>query len=398
MSKRLSFLAGAPRISTDPSAEMAGPRSRVLGLIKGFESLGWEVNPFIVGDRVPRKWTGKGSGQAVSKGPLRTLAVDFVRLGLGLLNSWRSWQELGDRTEWVFEYNATLQALGWLFQRNGRIWVFQTEALMYIEAKQERKALILDGVAKQIELWAYRRCDVLACISETLRDILIQELDIPAEKIVLVPNGVDIDAINPKLHSPKRLYEDFTVGFVGSLYSWAGLDLLLKALYELRQEGYSIALSIVGDGVMRAEWEQLATDLNLLDCVSFVGQVSWQEVPQYISGFDIGFSGQIAIQDQKMYLSPMKLYEYMAMGKPVLASAFEDAERLIEPRKTGFLFEPGSKSDLKRALVESLECKATLVEMGRAARQEIERNHSWTARVNDLITGVEQVLSKRTMT
>ncbi|MEO0936510.1 MAG: glycosyltransferase WbuB, partial [Cyanobacteria bacterium J06641_2] len=74
MPLRLGFLAAAPRISTHPDAEMSGPRSRILGLIQGFKSSGWEVETFIVGDRVPQNWSAKGSGEAISKGFFRTLA------------------------------------------------------------------------------------------------------------------------------------------------------------------------------------------------------------------------------------------------------------------------------------------------------------------------------------
>jgi glycosyltransferase involved in cell wall biosynthesis len=395
MKKRLGFLAGGPRISTHPDAEMSGPRSRVLGLIKGFEAIGWEVDPFIVGDRVPQDWSAKGSGQLISQSFLRTLAVDIVRIVLGLINTWESWRELRKKVDWVYEYNATLQALGWVFKRNNRVWIFQTEALLFYEAKAERKALVLDRLAKWIELWAYRECDVLACVSKTLKEILVEDFNIPSGKIVLLPNGVDIDFINPELHQAKRLFENFTVGFVGSLYSWCGLDLLLEALADIRCSGLDISLVVVGDGVMKDIWEKKASELGLSNHVAFVGRVTWQEVPQYIAGFDIGYSGQVEIQNGKMYLSPMKLYEYMAMAKPVIASAFEDAQRLVRPEETGFLFQPSDKVDLKNCLAKAFANQEKLPEMGALARKEIEGSHSWKSRVEALIEGVDQVLSQK---
>jgi glycosyltransferase involved in cell wall biosynthesis len=392
MQKRLGFLAAAPRISTHPDAEMSGPRSRVLGLISGFNELGWEVDRFIVGDRVPKKWSAKGSGQIVSSSFLRTFAVDLTRLGLGLFNSWRSYQELKNKVDWVYEYTATLQCLGWIFQRQGIPWILQTEALLFYEAKAERKALILDKLARWMEIRAYQQCDVLACVSDTLKEILVNEYQVSPEKIVLVPNGVDVDFINPKLHTPKRVFSGFTVCFVGSLYAWAGLDILFEAIYELRNQGVDISLVIVGDGVMKSTWEEQVIQLKLTENIAFIGRLSWQEVPQYIASCDIGFSGQIQLQMGKMYLSPMKLYEYMAMAKPVIASAFEDAQRLVCEGKTGFLFEPGNKNDLKRALMQAFNHQEELPEMGQLARKEIEANHSWSARVTALIEGSNKVI------
>ena len=397
MPPRLGFLAAAPRISTHPDAEMSGPRSRVLGIIKGFETLNWEVKKFIVGDRVPQNWSAKGSGQAISKGFLRTLAVDLVRLMLGMINSWKSWRELRNQVDFVYEYAATLQCLGWIFQRHGIPWVLQVEALLFYEAKAERKALVLDGIAKWMEIKAYKQCDILACVSETLKDILVNDYDIESEKIILVNNGVDTDFLNPNLYEAKRIFPDFTIGFVGSLYAWSGLNLLLESIAELRNTGLDISLVVVGDGAMKSTWENLAQELNITPNVAFIGRVSWQEVPQYIAGFDIGYSGQVQLQMGQMYLSPMKLYEYMSMSKPVVASAFEDAKRLIDDGKTGFLFQPGNKDDLKRALLSAFEQRDKFSQMGQLARTEIVNHHSWTSRVQGLVEGIAQISAKRSL-
>lgn len=393
--KTLGFIAGAPRISTNPNAEMSGPRSRVLGLIQGFESQGWSVETFIVGDRSPQKWSAKGSGAAISRGFMRTLAIDLVRLGLGVYNSWRSWREIGNKVDWVFEYAATLQCLGWIFQRHGVLWILQVEALLYYEAKAERKALILDGIAKRLELWSYRQCDVIACVSATLKEILVTEIGIDPHKIVLVPNGVDIQFLDPQLHQPKRLFSGFTIGFVGSLYRWAGLGLLLEAIAELKITGYDLSLIVVGDGEMKSTWSAQAQALGLAQQVEFVGRVPWQDVPQYIAGCDVGYSGQIQLQMGKMYLSPMKLYEYMSMAKPVVASAFEDATRLVTEGETGFLFEPGDKQTLKQALIAAYAAQDRLSLMGQQARKQIETEHSWANRVEHLLTETEAILKAK---
>jgi glycosyltransferase involved in cell wall biosynthesis len=392
--KRLGFLAAAPRISTHPDAEMSGPRSRILGIMSGLKQQGWQIYPFIVGDRVPRQWSAKGSGAAISRGWVKTLAVDLMRLVLGVQNTWKSWQELHTQVDWVYEYAATLQCLGWFFQWRGVPWILQAEALLFYEAKVERKALVLGTLARWIEIGAYRQCDVLACVSETLRDILVEDFDISPEKIVLVPNGVDIQFINPENHHTQRIFPKFTIGFVGSLYAWAGLDLLIESIADLRAEGLDISLVVIGDGEMKAHWEQQVKALDLTEHVTFLGRLRWQEIPPYIAGFDIGFSGQVQLQMGKMYLSPMKLYEYMAMAKPVVASNFEDARRLIDEGRTGFLFESGNKAALKQALIRAFNQQEQLPEMGKLARQEIELNHSWSARMEVLVNEASQILKQ----
>jgi len=303
------------------------------------------------------------------------------------------WQELGRQVDWVYERFAVLQALGWTFQRSGIPWILETSGPFFHEAKVDRKAIVLDKLARSMEKWAYQQCDVLICVSEALREFLVEQLDISARKILVVPNGVDLAFFDPERHPPKRLFQGCTIGYVGGLISWQGIDLLLEVVSELRSQGFDLSVTIVGDGLARAEWEFLARKLGIASHVAFVGQISGTDVPQYIAGFDVGYSGQRKSMIGTMYHSPLKLYEYMAMAKPVVAASFEDARRVIDDRKTGFLFEPEKKDDLKRALVEVCSARSRLHEFGAKARERVITNHSWTARVSSMISQIERILS-----
>lgn len=393
MKRYIGYLSGAPRVSTDPEAEASGPRAHVLGVMRAFEALGWDVKPFIMGDRVPRKWVTKGSEQAVSSGFFRTLAVDLVRLAMSAVNAHRVWQELGGQVDFVYERFAALQAIGQPFKRHGVPWILETSGLFYKEAKSERKSLVLSGLARRLEVQSYRECDVLICVSNALKESVVREAGVQEGKILVVPNGVDTEFFNPDNYPSKRLFEGFTVGFVGNLAVWQGLNLILKVLSTLREEeGVQINLVVVGDGLMRKDWEALAHSLGLSSQVCFLGQVARTEIPSLIAGFDVGYSGHLDIKGSKVYHSPLKLYEYMAMGKPVVASAVEDARVLICEGKTGFLFQPGDMEGVKQALVRAYEAREQLSEIGHRARKEVVANHSWIARTQTMIEGVEQIL------
>jgi glycosyltransferase involved in cell wall biosynthesis len=149
---------------------------------------------------------------------------------------------------------------------------------------------------------------------------------------------------------------------------------------------------VVGDGSTRAEWETQAQALDLASNVRFVGRIPRDEVPHYIAGFDIGYAGQVLPAIGQMYLSPLKLFEYMAMAKPVIASDFEDARRVTCNGEIGFLFRGGDKEDLKRKLLRAYHCADQLPEIGYNAREEVVAHHSWTARVQTLIDFVQQRL------
>lgn len=394
LAHRLGYLSAAPRASTRPDAEAGGPRSHMLGVMGAFEALQWQVKPFIVGDRVPRSWVSSGSERAVTGGFFRTLISDLVRLNMGIINARRAWRELGQQVDWVYERRAALQALGWIFKRHGIPWILETNSPLFYESKADRKNVVLTRLEKWLEIKAYQECDILICITEALKEIIVCEANIPPEKVIVLPNGVNTSVFNPEPHQQRRIFDNFTIGFVGNLYAWQGLEELLEALHDLLKDGLDLSLVVVGDGQMRTKWESKAQKLGLSNNVKFVGQVPWNEVPSYIAGFDVGYSGHVKLQIGKMYHSPLKIYEYMAMGKPVLASAFEDAQRVLREGETGFLFQAGDMQDLKSALVRAYKSQAVLKEMGRQAREEILLNHSWIARVQTLIPIVDQILSE----
>lgn len=390
--RKIGFLSAAPRVSTHPDAEADGPRSHILGVIHAFEALGWEVERFVVGDRVPPSLV-QNSERALIAHQSQRLVADVARILFGALNARRAWRELGPGIDWVYERFATLQSLGWIFQQHGIPWVLETNGPFFYEAKDDRNSLVLTKLARRRECEAYHRCDALIAVSSALKHVLVQELEINPAKIVVVPNGVDLRVFNPCHHAPRRFFAEFTVGFVGSLIHWQGIDLLIRATAMLCEEGVPLCIVVVGDGPYRQQWEELAQSIGLGDRVRFIGHVPWSEVPTYIAGFDIGFSGQIPTQLGIMYHSPLKLYEYMAMQKPVLASAFDDARVLVDGKGTGFLFQPGNVMDLAHALRQAYKARQGLPLMGRIAREEVVARHSWEDRVGFMISEVNRILA-----
>jgi glycosyltransferase involved in cell wall biosynthesis len=389
MKRRLGFLSGGPLISTRPDAKTIAARAHILGLIRAFERLGWEVEPFIVGDRVPRRLVTVSPKQSTMRRFLLALAADLILPVLGVTNAQRAWRELGERVDCVYERYYPFNAMGWAFKRRGVPWILETNVPFFYEAQANKTNVMLSGLAGRLEIATYKKCDVLVCVSETLKEIVVRKAGIPSEKIVVIPNGVDTTVFNPETCEPKRIFDEFTVGYVGGVHPRQGLEPLIEALSELRAEGSEISLVVVGGGIMQAACEALARQLGVLEHVAFVGRVRWQEVPRFIAGFDLAYSGQVRMYEREMYNSPLKLYEYMAMAKPVVASDFEDARRVVRNEETGFLFQPGNKEDLERALRRAYELRDELPRMGAKAREEVVSAHDWLVRVRDIISAVE---------
>jgi len=389
--KRLGYLSGAPRVSTRADAEIGGPRSHVLGVMSGFRHLGWTVESYIVGDRSPDVVTNH-AGKLLRKGRQWALFADMARMGIAPSNTRAAWRELSGRVDWVYERYSLFQALGRPFAQAGIPWILETNEMQSEEAAVDRNSLVLTSLARRSERQAYLDCAVLVCVSEPLKQLVTERLGVPAEKIAVVPNGVDTDFFRPSPTPAPRPFDGFTVVFTGGLEPWQGIDLLLQAIRTVRQrDSIPVHAVIAGDGPVRRHLERLALDLGLADCVRFLGTVPRGTVPLVIASGDVGYSGHTESQGRAVFRSPLKLYEYMAMAKPVLSSSVADARELITPGQTGFLFDGGGADSLAQVLANTYAARDQLPAMGERARKQVEDHHSWMARCQQIVASTHRI-------
>jgi glycosyltransferase involved in cell wall biosynthesis len=361
--------------------------------MEGFRDLGWEVKPFILGDKLPAWLSSAGSEQLTFGGGWRTLAADAARLALRPMVPGLARFELGADVDWAYERFAVMQQLGAAFQRRGVPWILETNSPASREAFRERKSIRLLARALELERKAYLECDVLVCVSERLKLLLVRDMQVPERKIVVAPIGVDPRIYDPALTRPAHADGQFTIGFVGRLYPWQALDTLFHGARVARDRGAPyLNIVIVGSGIAEREFRLAAESAGPGVKVEFVGQIPMHAVPSYISSFDLTFVGPKAMDRQGMYFSPVKLLEYMAMAKPVLCAHYEALAELVQEGVTGFLFEPGDPGSLAEAILRGIRARGRLAEMGQRARQVILRGHTWRGRVADVVAQVEEIL------
>jgi glycosyltransferase involved in cell wall biosynthesis len=195
-------------------------------------------------------------------------------------------------------------------------------------------------------------------------------------KIHVVPNGVDPERFPSRLERkmPKQ-HGTFTVGFVGTLKPWHGLDILLEAFAQLHSRQPAARLLIVGNG---PEHEKLMTEVaarGLADAVYFTGAVDAAEVPAWLASMDAAVAPYPALAN--FYFSPLKVYEYMAARVPVVASRIGQLVKLITPEVNGLLVPPGDAAALAAALERLLRDRALGRRLGKAGRAAILAGHTW---------------------
>src|SRR3989454_9408006 len=182
----------------------------------------------------------------------------------------------------------------------------------------------------------------------------------------------------------------FTVGFVGSMKPWHGLDVLVEAFARLHERAPDARLLLVGDGPARAGVCANLSARGLAGVVHCTAAVAPLEVPGLLTSGDP--AGAPPARASGFYFSPLKVYEYMAAGRAVVASRVGQLETVIRHDVNGLLCPPGDAAALAAA-PERLRCEPPVrARLGRAARATGLGNHTWdavAARVLELAAAVE---------
>jgi glycosyltransferase involved in cell wall biosynthesis len=381
---RLGYVCGALRVSTHENAEAVGPRAHVVGFMNGLNSVGVSPRTYLAGDQSSIRRMGRVSDETMRGSMAKRYLIDAARLGFRYAARQKAVAALG-AVDIVYERQATFQDLGRPFQRKGSKWIIESNGPFWYEAAEERHSLALVKAARRLELQAYRDADLVVAVSEALKEIIASESGRNPDRIFVLPNATDPQRFDPARVTPERVGQAPVIGFVGYLAEWAGLDVLIQAIAQLNRSKRRLGAVIVGDGPARTRLERLAISEGVDRDINFLGHVEWSRVPSLLSGMDLAFSGQREMAIGSMYHSPQKLYEYQAMGLPVVASDYPDSRALLTDRQTGFLFDGGNVTSLVETLEKALRADS-LEGLGSRARDLILESHSWEARVRTLLT------------
>jgi len=225
-----------------------------------------------------------------------------------------------------------------------------------------------------------RRARSVVAVSEGLRRRLRDVYGIEDSRLHVIPNGVDLERFRPMNQAVARDQLGIPanariLGFAGRLTPWQGVDVLLRSLALVRREHDAIAL-IVGEGPDRPRLEALAASLGIQSQVRFEGAVPQELVSTYIGAFDVAFS----VKPPLLSGSPLKVREYLACCRPVVASAGTEYDfHIVEEAGAGLLVDPGDIGAVAAATSSLLANDALRSEMGRRGRSYAEEHCSWVA-------------------
>lgn len=255
-------------------------------------------------------------------------------------------------------------------EKHGKIW---TIPLLLTRG-------IITAILKRFERKVLKESAVIVTVSEVLKSELIQ-FGIEKEKIMVLPNGVDPTFFVNNPEEGMKIRDKYNishnknvVGFAGTFGNWHGIDELTNAIVQLEEDNFEFLL--MGDGMMRKKMEKT---LSNRDDVHFLGKIPFEQMPAHLSACDILIiSNSWNPNDKRPFFgSPTKLFEYMAMGKAIVASDLEQIGEILVDGKTAVLFPTGDTKAMAEVVRKLGESSDLRVKLGEMARQEVEARHTW---------------------
>jgi glycosyltransferase involved in cell wall biosynthesis len=258
--------------------------------------------------------------------------------------------------------------------------VLEVNCLFTGEGYREFEPMALEPIAAALERRALRLATVRLAVSSPLARAMERQSGLPA---IVMPNGANPRRFDPAAAHPQQVRERhgltsaFVVGWSGVLRDWHGIELLLEAIAGVP----AATLLIVGDGPARPQLEARAAAMSLSHRVVITGRVPHDDMPDYVAAMDVA----VVAHDRTGVASPMKLLEYMAMARPVVAPRLDNITDVVVDGREGMLFAAGNVDQLTDAL-RRLAANADLRRaLGTAGRTAIETSRNWRANAREVL-------------
>jgi len=254
---------------------------------------------------------------------------------------------------------------------------------------------ILAFFVKKAEKIATRWSDRIVSVTPQIATYLTHYFNCQPDKVNIISNGVNTKRFYPINDEGllsilrKRLgiaKEDLVVVFAGNLAPWQGLENLIRVTPALTRQVENIRFLIIGDGTLKDKLIEQVNNLGISDHFVFTGMVDYQHIPTYIN---IGDICVLPKRRLKSGYSPLKLYEYMACGKPIISSRIEGLE-FIESEEVGLLMEPEDIESFEKVLIELAKDPKRRKDMGQKASELARKKFDWELKLIE----IEKILQR----
>jgi len=263
--------------------------------------------------------------------------------------------------------------------------------------EEEKDRLHFPGLARIFETTILKRAEAICCPSKIMRTLLA-ERGITKEKIIVTPNGINFEKFNSQMDGEQirkqyGLGGKVIIGFVGILKRLWGIYTILECAPQVFAKRNDLHFMVVGEGKEFQNVERLIKENGLTDRFTLTGGVPHSDIPRYIAAMHIGIAPYC--YKDPFHGSPMKIFEYMAMGKPVIASAQGQIKDIIKNGENGLLIEPDDSDGLAKAILELGRDKTKMRNMGMKARATVE-NYTWETNARKVLATYRSLVNGKT--
>jgi glycosyltransferase involved in cell wall biosynthesis len=384
---KILYYSSSPLLTT---SIQSGPGTHIREMINGMKELGHEVLPVIIGDEIST--TGEETTVINKKGIIFSLAKKIIPSVV-----WRSLKELKlirfdkhaeqileekvrvFKPDLIYERSAYLQTSGINIAKKYKIKHYMEINAPFIEeVKQfENSDTFLVKQAINFERELITSPDKVFVVSSGIKKYY-SKYSTDTNKIIVMPNSINLDVIKVNVILKLQLENEFNtkgktvIGFVGSIFPYHGVDILIKGFAKYQLTNPASVLLIVGDGYIIPELKELAKELNIPPYkVIFTGSVKHKDVFTYIDLMDI-----TVLAKSNWFCSPIKIFEYGAMNKAVIAVNTIGVKDVMGDGVDGLLIDP-TEENLFRALSALTNDEARRKQMAQHFHDKVVANYTW---------------------
>ena len=278
-----------------------------------------------------------------------------------------------ERPDGIYErYNLYLLAGIWAKKRFRLPLILEVNAPMALERRQYG-GLSWPRLADWAELYVWKRADLILPVTQVLADYMVGK-GIDPRRIHVIPNAINPDHYKnlPTATQAKLglgLDGRMIIGFTGFVREWDRLDRIVAWVAE-RAGQHNLHLMVIGDGPARSEIESCAVRLGVSDRLSFTGAVPREDVPRFSMAFDIALQTALV-----PYASPLCLFEYLALGKAIVAPDQPNHHEILTSGVDALLYDPNDPAGIEKALDALCQDEPLRLRIAAAALQVIPRQH-----------------------
>jgi glycosyltransferase involved in cell wall biosynthesis len=391
---KILYYSPHPNLHT---AKPTGYSAHILGIINGLKNKQKEVVPLILGNRsqltgleIKEKKATNSLKDQLKKMIPKLIWETLVDVKLLSFDRRVAYKELEKavrehQPDLIYERANYLQTSGVKIANRYKIPHFLEVNGLYVEQKTYlRGRSLLLPVAKKIEKYQIQHTDKVFSISDALAKVMVKNHGIEYKKFLVSHMAIDPNQIkisDQKVADIKETYdlnENLVIGFVGSIFRWSGVDLLIKAFEELLKKHHNLKLLIIGGGDYLSKILPNIPE-RVKSKVVFTGWVENKDIYNYIQCIDIP-----VLANSNWYGSSTKVFEYGALAKPMVVPGTEGIKEIVIDKKDGILIEPGSQQELVLALNFLLENPEKGKQMGEHFQKKVFEGHTWESRVEDI--------------